>query len=58
MSAKITGIKGTLVCNNGGQIVFGKQVARIIAVTDNHYPGFMHNVQELENGFKLAISLS
>jgi hypothetical protein len=42
----------------GGQIVFGKQVARIIAVADNHYPGFMHNVQELENGFKLAISLS
>jgi hypothetical protein len=58
MSAKITGIEGTLDWNKGGQIVFGKQVARIIAVADNHYPGFMHNVQELENGFKLAISLS
>jgi hypothetical protein len=58
MSAKITGIEGTLVWNKGGQIVFGKQVARIIAVADNHYPGFMHNVKELENGFKLAISLS
>jgi hypothetical protein len=38
--------------------VFGKQVARIIAVADNHYPGVMHSLQELENGFKLAISLS
>jgi hypothetical protein len=58
MSAKITGIEGTLLWNKGGQSVFGKQVARIIAVADNHYPGVMHNLQELENGFKLAISLS
>jgi hypothetical protein len=39
-------------------MVFGKQVARIIAVADNHYPGFMHNKQDMDNGFKLAISLS
>jgi hypothetical protein len=58
MSAKITGIEGTLLWKKGGQMVFGKQVARIIAVADNHYPGFMHNKLELENGFKLAISLS
>jgi hypothetical protein len=58
MSAKITGIEGTLLWNKGGQIVFGKQVARIIAVADNHYPRVMHNLQELENGFKPAISLS
>jgi hypothetical protein len=39
-------------------MVFGKQVAIIIAVAYNHYPGFMHNKQDMENGFKLAISLS
>jgi hypothetical protein len=57
-SAKITGIEGTLLCKKGEKWFFGKQVARIIAVADNHYPGFMHNKQDMENGFKLAISLS
>jgi hypothetical protein len=37
---------------------FGKQIARIIAITDNHYPGFMRNKQDMQNGFKLAIRLS
>jgi hypothetical protein len=37
---------------------FGKQIARIIAITDSHYPGFMRNEQDVQNGFKLAISLS
>jgi hypothetical protein len=39
-------------------MVFGKQVAILIVVADNHYPGFMHNKQDMENGFKLVIRLS
>jgi hypothetical protein len=58
MSAKKTGVKGTLLWNKGGEMFFGKQIARIIAITDNHYPEFMCSKQDMQNGFKLAIHLS
>jgi hypothetical protein len=42
----------------GGEMFFGKRIARIKAITDNHYPGFMLNEQYMHNGFKVAIRLS
>jgi hypothetical protein len=52
------GVHGTLLWHNGGEMVFGKQVARIIAVADNHYPGFMHNEKQMDNALQLAVQLS
>jgi hypothetical protein len=39
-------------------LVFGKQVARIIAIADNHYPGFMHNKKQMDNALQFAFHLS
>jgi hypothetical protein len=45
----------TVLWDRGGEMVFIKKVARIIAIADNHYPGFMHNIKQMNDALQLAI---
>jgi hypothetical protein len=45
----------TVLWDRGGELVFVKKVARIIAIADNHYPGFMHNIKQMNDALQLAI---
>jgi hypothetical protein len=42
----------------GGELVFFKQVARLIAIVDNHYPGLMFNRRQMNDTLQHAIHLS
>jgi hypothetical protein len=45
----------TALWDRGGEFVFKRKVAKIIAIADNHYPGFMHNIKEMNDALQLAI---
>jgi hypothetical protein len=38
-----------------GEFLFVNKVAIIIAIADNHYPGFMHNIKQMNDALQLAI---
>jgi hypothetical protein len=44
--------------DSGGEMVFVKQVARIIAIADNQYPGFMLNSKQMNDALQREINLS
>jgi hypothetical protein len=45
----------TVLWDRGEEFVFVRKVARIIAIADNHYPGFMHNIKQMNDALQLAI---
>jgi hypothetical protein len=48
----------TVLWDRGGELVFVKKVARIIAIADNHYPGFMLNSKQINAALQHAIHVS
>jgi hypothetical protein len=45
----------TVLWDRGGEMVFIRKVARIIEIADNHYPGIMHNIKQINDDLQLAI---
>jgi hypothetical protein len=48
----------TILWDRGGEMFFIRKVARIIASVDNHYPGFMYNIKQMNDALKLAINFT
>jgi hypothetical protein len=45
----------TVPWERGGELVFVIKVVIIIAIADNHYPGFMHNIKQMNDARQQAI---
>jgi hypothetical protein len=48
----------TIPWGKGGELIFVRNVARIIAIADTHYPGFVHNIKQINDALQLTTHLT
>jgi hypothetical protein len=47
-----------ILWDRGGEKLFIRKVARIIAIADNHYPVCINNIKQMNDALQLAIHLT
>jgi hypothetical protein len=55
VSEVVNEVYETVPWGKGGELFFVNKVAIIIAIANNHYPGFIHNIKQMNDALQLAI---